>query len=923
MDFRPYVREQLAALAVAREADIVEELAQHLEDVYCECVDAGLGHEAARARAMDTLPAAIGEMVAALRSTSRTPGERIADRWRAALDEPGPGGRESDLMTDLRRDCRYALRTLFREPGLTAVIVLTLALGIGATAATFSAIDAVLLRRAPVADADRVVNAYTVWSARATANRSGDQLDAWSYPDYADVRDSAVHGGVLSGLATWANITLSLDAHGLTEAIPAALVSGNYFEVLGVRPVQGRGFDANEDRVGSPARVVVLSHRLWQQRFGGDAAIVGRSTTLSGQTYVVVGIAPRGFTGLDLGEAADAWVPMALQDEVRPPSPALRRRLAGMTLLQARDVRWLNAAGRLRRDRSLADTAAALDVIGRRLSAAYPDSNQDLTVTVRTLGDGPGLRRDARPMLAVLGVAVTLVLVIACANVASLLLARAVTRRREVAVRVAMGAGRGQLVRQWLTEAVILGLLGGAAGLVVAMVSTPLLHRFAIPEAIDLSLNLRVLAFTLATGVATGLLFGLAPVLQLIGRDTLTALRDEGGGVATGIRATRVRSAFVVLQVALSLVLLVGAGLFLRTVQEAYAVELGYRIDHMLIADVDLGSRYTPEQSQTFHGELLERVNALPGVVAAGAARVTVLSGVTRTMPVSVDGQPIRRDGGNVIPARANVVSDRYLEAMGIALVRGRGFQASDGRTSAPVAIVSRSLANRLWPNVDPIGQRLVSLTPATVVGVVADTVYRSTVERDPRPVFYLSLAQSDEAAVSLHVRTAGDPLATLPAIRQAVRDLDPRVAVTRPRRLADELDRSVTEQRAMATFVGVLSGIALLLAAVGLYGVMAHAARQRTAEIGLRLALGATPASIVSLVVARGARLVSLGAALGVVAAFLGVRFVRNRLFGVEPTDPLTWIAVSAALISIALVACVIPARRAMRVNPTVALRG
>jgi putative ABC transport system permease protein len=392
--------------------------------------------------------------------------------------------------------------------------------------------------------------------------------------------------------------------------------------------------------------------------------------------------------------------------------------------------------------------------------------------------------------------------------------------------------------------------------------------------------------------------------------------------VATGARATRVRSAFVVLQVALSLVLLVGAGLFLRTVQQAYAVDLGYQVDRILVAEINPGESYSPEAGQALYVELLGRLNALPGVVAAGAARVTVLSGSARTLPVSVDGQPMRQDRSNVIPARANVVSQGYLQAMGIPVIRGRGFQASDVQTSTPVAIVSRSLADRLWPNADPIGQSVVSMSRLEVVGVVPDTVYLSATERDPRPVFYLPLAQSYESGVTLHVRTAGDPLAILPAVRQIVRDLDPRLALTRPRRLVDEFDRSMTSARTMATFVGLLSGIALLLAAVGLYGVIAYATRQRTAEVGLRLALGATPASISRMIVMRGARLMAGGGVLGFAGAFAGMRYVRNQLFGVEPTDPITWLAVFALLLAIGLLACAIPARRAMRIDPAAALR-
>jgi predicted permease len=921
MDFRSRVRARLPGLKIPRDAEIVEELAQHLEDLYHEGLDAGLDHAAAWSRASDALPAAADELARALRSAGRTPRGQVADRVRAALDEPAPSTSGAfSMITGLRRDVRYAVRTLVRQSGLTAVIVITLALGIGGTAAVFSAVDAVLLKSVPVAEPDRVVNVFTVWAARATTNPgAGAQLGTSSYPDYVDLRDS----GVLGGLATFAGISLTLDIDGITERIGGQVVSGNYFDVTGVRPAAGRAFNPDEDRIGSPARVAVLSHRLWQRRFGGDAGTVGRSITLNGNAYRVIGIAPRGFAGSVLGGVPELWVPMALQEEVRPPSAgSVRRSLGSARLLNVRDARWLSMVGRLKDGASIADTAAALDVVGLRLASAYPESNRDLSATAVPLGDGPGIRTRTRPVLWLLTAAVILVLLIACANVAGLLLARAVTRRREVAVRMAIGAGRAQLVQQWLTEAVILGVLGAAGGLIVARLGTPMLYGFGIPEGVDLGLSSRVFAFTLVTGAGTGLIFGLAPVLQLIRRDTLTALRDEGGSVATGSRATRLRSTFVVLQVALSLVLLVGAGLFLRTVQRAYAVDLGYRVDRMLVAEIEPGSSYSPEAGQAFYSELLGRLNGLPGVVAAGAARVTVLSGSARTLPVSVDGQPLRQDRSNVIPARANVVSEGYFEAMGIPVLRGRGFKASDVQTSPGVVIVSRSLADRLWPDADPIGRILISMSRLEVVGVVPDTVYLSATERDPRPIFYVPLAQNYESGVTLHVRTSGDPLAVLPAVRQIVRDLDSRLVLTGPRRLVDEFDRSMTTARTMATFVGLLSGIALLLAAVGLYGVIAYATRQRTSEVGLRLALGATPASILTMIVLRGARLMAMGAVLGFAGAFAAMRYVRNQLFGVEPTDPLTWLAVFALLLVIGLLACAIPARRAMRIDPAAALR-
>jgi putative ABC transport system permease protein len=571
---------------------------------------------------------------------------------------------------------------------------------------------------------------------------------------------------------------------------------------------------------------------------------------------------------------------------------------------------------------SVAEAAAALDVAGRRLQAAYPDSNRDVSATALSLGEGPGVRRDTRPLLRLLTVAVVLVLLIACANVASLLLARAVTRRREVAVRVALGASRGQLVRQWLTEALLFGLLGAMGALVVAYWGIPILYGFGIPEGVDLGLNVRVLTFTLALGAVAGLVFGLAPVLQLIRPDTIAALRDEGGVVVTGVRAARARSAFVVVQVSLSLVLLVGAGLFLQTLLRAYAVNLGYRVDRMLIGTIEPGNRYTAASGAALYADVLQRLNAVPGVISAGAARVTVLSGATRTMPVSADGQPMQPDRSNVIPVRVNVVSDQYLDAMGIPLLMGRNFQTTDVPTSPQVAIVSRSLVDRLWPNADPVGRTLMAASPLVIVGVVPDTVYRSTTDRRPLPFYYLPLSQNYEAAVTLHIRTDSDPMALLPAVRRAINGADPQIAFANPRRLEDEYRRSLIEERTMVQFIGSLSAIALLLAAVGLYGVMAYTTRQRTTEIGVRLALGATPASILDLIVRRGLWLVGIGVVFGLAGALVGVRFVRGLLFGVEPTDPLTWIAVSTLLIVVGLLACAIPARRAMRIDPAAALR-
>jgi predicted permease len=920
VDFREYVRAHLPPLTIAREPEIIDELAQHLADLYREGRATGLDHDAALARAAAAIPQEPHTLAREIETASRALPGLIADRWRASLDESAVTSRRSSMLSDCGRDIRYAIRMLLRAPGFAFVVVLTLALGIGANTVIFSAIDAVLLREAPVADPDRVALVYT---------SSGNQpYSTSSYPDFLDLRDS----GTFQSLAAYASIALALDANNQTDSLAGEAVSGDYFDVLGVRIPIGRGFAPDEDRPGAPERVVVISHALWQRVFNGNPSIVGQPIRLNGNPYTLIGVAPRGFTGPILGRAPDAWVPMALQPEVRPPSAGLRRSLGHSRLLEVRGLRWLEIVGRLPAGGSVAQAVSGAEVVSTRLQAAYPGSNRDRKYTVVSLDDAPGVRTSTRPMLRLLGGAVLLVLLIACANVASLLLARAVSRRREVAVRVAVGAGRARLVRQWLAESLLLAVLGSIGALLIAWWSTPILYTFGIPQSVALSVNPRVLGFTLVVAVGSGLLFGLAPVVQTLRRDTIMALRDEGGAVATGARAARMRSTFVVVQVALSLVLLVGAGLFLRTLKNAYSVDLGYPVNQTLVAYINLDVRgYSQEAGLAAYEQILSRIEAIPGVVAAGAARITVLSGGSRLTAISTDGRPPQQDGSNSIDVRVNVVSHRYLDAMNIPVVRGRSFAPLDRAGTPRVAIVSESLARRLWPDADPIGKalgggndggRAFGGNALQVIGVVPDTVYRSALERDPPPFFYNLLAQNYESGVALHVRAAGDPMSLVPSIREAVRQIDSQLVVARPQLLRDVLDQSLSRERMMGTLVGFFGAIALILAIVGLYGVMAHLAGQRTTEIGIRLAMGAPPSSILTLLLGQGLRLVAIGSVLGLAGAFAGTRYLETQLFGIDPTDPLTFAGVCVVLAVAGLAACAIPARRAMRVDPVIALR-
>lgn len=513
------MRAHLPELRVRREPEIVDEIAEHLSELYDEARRDGLAHDVALERARAALPARMGRFVGELR---------------AAAEPLGAAHGRFRVVSDMRRDFRYGLRLVFQTPGFAAAIVVTLALGVGANAAIFTALDALLWRHAPVAAPEQLVHVYS-----ATADgRVG--FSSTSYPNYADLRDR----GGFDGLAAYASIPMALDLAGTTRGVAALVVSGNYFDVLGVRLVSGRGFAPDEDRSGAPVHVVVLGHATWRNDFGGDPSIVGRPVVLNGRPYTVVGVAPPEFHGVTLGQPADFWVPLALQPEVRPPSGGLRRSLGSSNLLDARGPGWLNLVGRVGERHSRDEVRAALDVLARQLEAAHPDANRDRRFNIVALGEGPGVRTAVRPMLLALSVAVVLVLVIACGNVAGLLIVRALARQKEVAVRLALGASRSRLIRQWIAESAVFALLGAAGALLLAWLTTPLLYGFGIPASVDLSVNARVLAATLATALTSALLFGSIAIVHTLGGDTAHALREEsrastpagarfGGGLAS------------------------------------------------------------------------------------------------------------------------------------------------------------------------------------------------------------------------------------------------------------------------------------------------------------------------------------------------------------------------------------------------------
>lgn len=816
----------------------------------------------------------------------------------------------------LKQDLRYALRALRRAPLFAFTVIATLALGIGANSLVFSAVDAVLLRDVAVSDPDSLVDVFT--------SSGPSRFSSSSYPDYFDLRDS----GAFASVAAYAPVSMTLDTGAQLEPIAGQLVSDNYFSTIGVAIPVGRAFTRDEDRAGAPVRVAVLSQALWQRAFNGDRTRVGTAIRLNGVAYTLIGVAPAGFSGLRLGEPADVWVPTALQPEVDPASAALRRKQGHAAKFDLRGSRGLSLVGRLPGGIDLEQARSRVETISTRLEAAYPATNRSRQFVVAPLGDGRGFRVATRPILQRLGGAVLIVLLVACVNVAGLLLARSVSREQEVALRVALGASRARLVRQWLTESMLLGVLGSLGALLVVLIGTPLLHAFVVPQDVALSINARVLTVTLLAGLGVGLVFGLAPGLPAMRRHASASLRDRGN--AGSVHAARLRAGFVIAQIALSLVLLVGAGLFLRTLRNAYPWDLGYRLDRTLVASLNLeprgyfeGGPLGAAAGQAVYEQALARIEALPGVVSAAAARMTVLAGSARATAVSADGRPLQADRGNALGVRVNVVSRRYFETMNLPLVRGRGFEASDGAATPRVVVVSQSLADRLWPRADPVGQTIWDDSArAQVIGVVPDAAYATTVERNPPPGYYLLLAQNYESAVALHVRTADSPNALIPAIRDAVRQVDSQLAVERPQLLGDVLARTLASQRLMATVVALFGAMALVLSVIGLYSVMAHAVVSRRQEIGVRLAMGASRRSIVTLLLAGGARLIALGVALGLAGTLLGSRYVEAQLFGVTATDPLTLLGGCGLLILAGFVASLAPAIRAMRIDPIVTLR-
>ncbi len=812
-------------------------------------------------------------------------------------------------METLLQDVRYATRTLVKVPGFTAVIIISIALGIAANATVFSVANGLLWSALPVKDPGRLV--------------MFSEGESFSYPDYVDFRDQTTdvfEGGVA---AHFPLIPASLGGTGEPERVWGQAVTGNYFSLLGLHMTLGRPILPEEDRVMGRDQVVVLSHNLWQRRFGADAGIVGRGVVLNGQRYTVVGVAPAGFFGIDLGMVSEFWVPLAMAEEIMPD---LATEPGGRT---KRDNQWLELNARLKPGVSRAKALVAVNVVKKRIDDTYrKDEKRHETITLQAAGGLiAGSATSMFSLMAVLMVVVGLVLMVACANVANLLLARATGRQKEIAIRLAMGASRRQLVRQLLTESLLLALAGAAVGFLLAAVAARAISSFQLPipfpVVFDFNVDLRVAAFTVALSLLTALLFGLAPALRATRPDLVGALKDES---AISGRAGRfgMRNALVVVQVALSLVLLATAGLFLRSLGHASSIDIGFKPDNILMMAVDPKLHgYSREKTVQFLSQLRERVAALPGVRSVS---------FVDSIPLSIGGTSytFHVDAANGLPqqsANADVysVGSGYFQTMGIPLLRGRDFNLQIRDQN--VAIINETMVGHLFPKQDPIGRTMrADKILYTVIGVARNSKSRTLGEK-PANCAYLFLEAAPEKVfsffgISTIVKTSVNPLRLARPVRDQIAALDPNMAVFNTETMQEHANKSLLLPRISASLLGIFGAVGLTLAAIGLYGVMSYSVRRRTREIGIRMALGARPGTVLRMVLRQGLMLTGIGLAIGLgIALGLG-RFTASLLYGISGTDLLTFVTVPAVLLAAATAAVVVPAFRAAHVNPTTALR-
>ena len=821
-------------------------------------------------------------------------------------------------MAGFLGDLRSGLRALTKNRGFTLVAVLSLALGIGANTTVFTLLNAIFLRPLPVEDPGRLAALFTL-------ETRGPGVLLCSYPNYIDYRD---HNTVFSSLLLYTPITISLTGSAEPQDLIGQLVSANYFTTLGVKPAIGRGFLPEEDSSPGASPVAVIGYGIWTRQYGSDPRITSRSIRLNGRPFQIVGVAPKGFLGLAQMTAADVYVPMAMYPQIFP--------LPGLVL--QRRALLFSAVGRLKPGVNLPQAESGMRSLGQELARQYPKDNANRRVHLIPAAEAainPKSRSEMVDAGMLLSIVSALVLLIACGNVANLLLARAALRRKEITVRLALGAGRWQLVRQLVTESMLLALAGGLAGLVLARWAAGLLWSLKPPmfdgAGFRLDLDGQVLAFNFLVSLATGIVFGLVPALRATGSDLAKDLKERAGQPGGSGGTWRLRSVLIVVQVALSLVALVGAGLFVRSLQNAGEMDLGFDAPHLGVVGFnvnDLG--YKESRGRDFFQQVLQRAAAVPGVRAVAlskdypltvsAARTVLLEGQDNGASGSGSGSGASGTGRTTL---TSVVSPGYFPAVAIPLLRGRDFSPLDTRTTPRVVIVNEAAAATFWPGENAIGKRLQFAgegLPVEVIGLARNANYRNIGEA-PVPLVYLSLVQYYFPTAVLMVRTAGPPETVLPTVRREVQLLDHNLYL-QSETLETTIRESLWPQRLSAGLLAVFGGLALLLSTIGIYGVIAYSVSQRKREMGVRMALGATPGNVRRMVVGDGMRLVAIGIACGIAIALGASRTVESMLFAIGPRDTLTFVMVPTLLSVVALIACWVPAVRATRIDPAVVLR-
>jgi predicted permease len=828
------------------------------------------------------------------------------------------------VLENILSDIRFACRWLRRSPAFTLVAVLSLATGIGFNAALFAVIDEVLFRPLPVSRPDRLVEVYT-------SSSDGDVYATSSYPDLLDFK---ARNDVFVDMLAYSPSMAALAVGDRSRLAMGETVTGNYFPLLGVKAALGRTLLPEDDRIGAP-RAAMISSRTWRRDFGADPSVVGRTIRIHGQPYTIVGVAPATFTGMFPLLSPELWTPIAFVDDVEPggiistvPSPT------GNTRLERRGQRWMFIKGRLKDGVTPAAAAANLRLIGRQLTVEYPQTNKRLDVAAiptSSVRIHPMADRALVPIAAAAMFAVGLVLLVACANVASMLLARASGRQKEIGIRLAIGASRRRIVQQLLSETAVMAVLGAASGIALAWAFTRLLASMPLPIPIPLTIELhidaRVLVFTAAVAVLASLVAGLAPALKSTRPNLVGELKgDTQLSHAAGRRWT-LRDALVVAQIAVTMVLLVGAGLLMRSLLAAEKIDLGFRPGGLAIVSTEMNMiGYDDTRAKQFYERALEQIRALPGVQGAALAeRLPLSMNYNRSQVFLPDraSRPVNDDKGIVVDNTR--VSPEYFATMGIAIVRGRNFATTDTPASPGVAIINEAMARRFWPDRDPIGQQIrrrgIDGPAYTIVGIAADHKV-NTVGEDQTPYIHYAVSQFPSSGESIIARTHGDAGALLAAMRKELLALEPDVLFVEQQTMATQVDATLLPIRAGAVAVTAVSAVAMLLAAVGLYGVIAYAVARRTREIGIRIALGARSRAVVALVMRQGLALATAGAALGSLLSLGAAKAISGALYGVGAFDPVTWIGAIVTLFAVAAAANAVPARRAAVVDPSLALR-